>query len=322
MRRNSSFCLVIIATTGMVGGCTSPTLSGPRTTPLSGTAANAISQSNTTLSSAFGQRNTSSASTDPYGSMPVQAPPPATNTSGVALASLLQAGKSVTNALKIQPKVTSVTDPVKLDNQPSNTAQVAADLHYHAGFFRESQRDFAAAAENYRTVLEKNPNDVRAVAGFGRVQDQLGNTVEGEKYLRRACELAPKEPAPWNDLANSHFKRNKLAEAITCQEQAVALQPANAQYRGTLARYLIDADRADEAVHQLAAVHGEAAANFEVGTLLHRQHHSDRAQQYIQKAIALNPALTHGHQAQDRRQIASTRPAAGPIARTTRLPTP
>ena len=322
MRRKITFCSVMIAA-GMASGCTSPTLSGPRTTSLSGTAANAISQSNTTLSSGLGQHNSIGASADPYGSMPVQPPPAATNTSGVALASLLQAGKSVTNALKIQPKVTSVTDPVKLDNQPSNTAQVAADLHYHAGFFRESQRDFAAAAENYRTVLEKNPNDVRAVAGFGRVQDQLGNTVEGEKYLRRACELAPKEPAPWNDLANSHFKRNKLAEAITCQEQAVALQPTNAQYRGTLARYLIDAGRTDEAVQQLAAVHGEAAANFEVGTLLDRQRQPDRAQQYIQKAIALNPGLLQNQQAPNRRQTGSIRPGnSAPIARTTRLPSP
>lgn len=284
-----------------------------------------ISQFNGSPSSkGASQLATPATASDPYGNMPAQPQPIPTSTGGVALASLLQAGRSVTNALKIQPKNTSGSDPLKLDNQPKNPTQVAADLHYHAGFFKESQNDFAAAAENYRTVLQKMPNDVRALAGYGRVQDQLGNTVEGEKYLRRACELAPNEPATWNDLAHSHYRRSNLGEAISCEQQAVKLQATDPQYRSSLAKFLIDAGRTDEAVQNLAAVHGEAMAHFQVGCLLDEKRSTDLARQHVQRALTLNPGLTPARQLLDRWQVAAANVPAnqGPTYRTTRLPTP
>jgi tetratricopeptide (TPR) repeat protein len=215
--------------------------------------------------------------------------------------------------LKIPEKVIPAVDPVKLDNQPANAAQVAADLHYHAGYFLEAQQKPVEAAIHYRDVLQKSPDDARAVAGYGRVQEQLGNTVEASQYLQRACELAPRDPAPFNDLAQFHARQSNLDAAIQYQRQAVSLGPTNQVYRSTLAKFLVDAGRSDEAVQQLAAAHGEAAAHFQVSCLLQDRGQTELARNHLQHSLVLNPNLAPARQMWDRWQAAT--------ASSSRLPT-
>ena len=81
--------------------------------------------------------------------------------------------------------------------------QVAADLHCHAGYFFETQKKYAEASSHYRDAMTKSPRDARALAGYGRVQDQLGNRIEADQYLMKACEVAPQDPGPRGDLAQS-----------------------------------------------------------------------------------------------------------------------
>ncbi len=318
-----------LTTIALMCGCTSPSLfrlRAPTSPSLTGpTQLNASSTSNTASGSAstasFGSE---SAPTDGFGNLPTQIPTSFATTGGVVLTSLRQAGTSVSNALKIQSKVSPAVDPLMLNNQPANSARVAADLHYHAGYFKETQKDFVAAAAHYREVLQKLPNDVRALAGYGRVQDQLGNTVEAEKFLRRACELAPQDAAPLNDLAQSYARQKNMDAAITSQQQAVTLQPTNPLYRSSLASLLVDAGRDDEAVQQLAAVHGEATAHFQVGCLLYERRATDLARQHLQRSLTLNPSLAPARQMLDRWQVAATgsRPQRGPSASSMRLPLP
>jgi tetratricopeptide (TPR) repeat protein len=310
----------VLTTTALTSGCTTPTLFGPRSAAQSATSATSASpvQESNASSALSSQANSSEKLVKPAQSA-------TTSTSEIALASLLQAGKSVSNALKIQPKISPFLDPVKLDNQPANSAQVAADLHYHAGFFRENQQDYMAAAAHYREVLQKSPNDVRALAGYGRVQDQMGNTVEAEDYLRRACELAPRDPALWNDLAQSHLRRGNLDMAIRCQEQTVTLQSTNGLYRAALAKLLVATERPDEAVLQLAAVHGDAMAHFQVACLLHERQATDLARVHLQKSLELNPSLAPARQMLDRWQMAVaglTPNRPDQTASSTRLPAP
>ena len=299
-----------LGTTVLMSGCISPNLFGWRTLNSTTTSAG---QPASLSANAASNGGAEPIPTDLYGKMPTQPAATPTSKSGVVLASMWQAGKSVTNALKIQSKVSPAVDPVKLDNQPANTAQVAADLHYHAGYFFETQHKPADAAAHYRDALQKSPEHVRAIGGFGRVQEQLGNAVEAEGHLKKACELAPQDAAPRNDLAQFYARQKKLPVAIDLERQAVTLQPNNPGYRGALAQLLVDVGQHQEAVQQLAAIHGDAAAHFQVGCLLNERRQPELARQHLQQALTLNPNLAGARQAWERLQVASS---------SFRLPTP
>lgn len=205
---------------------------------------------------------------DPYGDLPQQAMATSTSSGGVVLASLKQAGSSISNALKIQPKVTEVVDPVKLDNGPKNQQQVAADLHYHAGYFFETQLKYVEAAAHYRDALKTAPQDAKVLAGYGRVQNQLGNPLEAEAYLTKACESAPQDPTYRSDLAACLARRQKWDGAIEQARYAVKLSPTETRYRLGLAELLVDSGHTDEAFRELAGAFGEAGAQQQISAIL------------------------------------------------------
>jgi predicted negative regulator of RcsB-dependent stress response len=237
-----------------------------------------------------GFASSTAAPTDGYGAMPKQ-PIQMGTTTGALLAPIRQAGDSIAKALQIKPKVSTADDPVKLDNQPDDKERVAADLHYHAGYFFESQQKFTEAAAHYRSALDRSPKQSLYLAAYGRMQDQLGNRAEAEDFLRRACELAPQDPAPLQDLAQCYARRQDLERAIQCLEKAVTLQPTNAIYRSHLARILIEAGRPDDAVRNLATVHGEANAQMVVASFLNERKRKDATQQGIRTASGIDPNL-------------------------------
>ena len=251
----------VVAATAVSQGCASPGWMTTKSTE--------STQSGLHLSAAStGAESATEFPRDPYGELPQQAAATNASTGGVVLASLKQAGNSLTNALKIQPKVTNAADPVKLDNQPANQQQVAADLHYHAGYFFETQTKYVEAAAHYRDALKNAPDDPRVLAGYGRVQDQLGNPLEAEAYLAKACERAPQEPAYCGDLATCLARRQKWDGAIQQARRAVQLRPTETKYRYGLAEILVDSGQTDEAFRELAGAFGEANAQQQVSTIL------------------------------------------------------
>jgi hypothetical protein len=98
----------------------------------------------------------------------------------------------------------------------------------------------------------------------------------------------------------------------------------NAQYRGSLAKLLVDAGRREEAVQQLAAVHGDSSAHFQVGCLLHERRELELARQHLQRSLTLNPAFTPARQMLDRWQVSATGrwPAERQAVIARRLPLP
>jgi tetratricopeptide (TPR) repeat protein len=230
----------------------------------------------------------------------------------VVLASLANVGKTLSQAIQIPTSVTPAADPVKLDNAPKNTTGVAADLHYHAGYFFETQEKPIEAASHYREALQKSPQDARALAGYGRALARLGNTVEAEDYLKRASSQAPQDPAPHHDLAQFYSQQKNFETAIRCEQRAVELQSTNPQYRIALASLLLDSGNHADAAHVLSAVFGDAMACFHVGCMLNDRQQPQLARQYLQQSLALNPGLAPAREKLDRWGFAAIPPQSGP----------
>ena len=230
--------------------------------------------------------------------------------SGAALASSFkQTRSSISSAFKIQSKVTPAADPTRLDNHPANAELVSADLHYHAGRVFESTNSLQVAASHYRDALTRSPNDPRLVLSYSRVQDRAGNFAEAEAGYRRAIALVPNDAKAFNDLAMCHNRQGKWDLAISNLQQAVQLDPGSALYRNNLALVLVDSGRPADALPQLVAVHGEAAAHYNLGYMLLDRNHQAEAEQHFMRALELDPEL---QQAQEMlvfaRSVDSTKP--------------
>jgi hypothetical protein len=104
-------------------------------------------------------------------------------------------------------------------------------------------------------------------------------------------------------------------------EQAVQLQPAKALYRNNAATVLVEMRQDQRALAHLAAVHGAAEANFNLGQLLVERGRSADATPYFQAAVQQNPNLQPAQEALARLQgtkltvttpVAATVPTAVP----------
>jgi hypothetical protein len=101
-------------------------------------------------------------------------------------------------------------------------------------------------------------------------------------------------------------------------EQAVQLQPAKALYRNNAATVLVEMRQDQRALGHLAAVHGAAEANFNLGQLLVERNRGAEAAPYFQAALEQNPAMQPAQdalaklQAVPPAQVAGSTPAAAP----------
>jgi Tfp pilus assembly protein PilF len=218
------------------------------------------------------------------------------SSSAAVAASLRNTRNSISSALTIQPRVTPASDPTRLDSRPANANLVSADLHYHAARVYEATNSLESATAHYRDALIRSPNDPKLVLSYSRVQDRAGNFQEAEAGYRRAIALAPNDAKAFNDLAMCHNRQGKWDSAIGNLQHAIQLDPANPLYRNNLALVLVDAGRSAEALPQLVAVHGEAAAHYNLGYMLLDRKLTAEAEQHFTRALELNPQLTQARQ--------------------------
>jgi Tfp pilus assembly protein PilF len=97
----------------------------------------------------------------------------------------------------------------------------------------------------------------------------------------------------------TYARQGMLDSALESLGQSVQLQPANQRYRNNIAIVLVDAGKPDQAFEQLAAVHGEATAHYNLGFILARRNMNDQAVGHLQQALAMNPQLTPARQLLD-----------------------
>lgn len=240
------------------------------------------------LAQAFPQQNIAGQS----GSQMPPQPPPASTGSGW-LASLRSSGAAVGDAFSIKPQTIPAVDPTSLANRPGD---VGGALNYHAAKVYEADGNIAGAMALYQKSLQMTPNDTLAMIGYARLLDRTGNFRESERLYLQVIELEPKNVVAMNDLGMIYARQGMLDSALAALSQAVQLQPSNQRYRNNIAIVLIDAGRPDEAFGQLAAVHGEATAHYNLAFLLTRRNMNDQAVGHLQQALAMNPQLTPARQ--------------------------
>ena len=174
-----------------------------------------------------------------------------------------------------------------------------ADFHVTLAGVQEQSGNFQGAEDQYKRALEIDSDCLPAMLGYGRLKDRQQHHEEALSLFRKATQKHPKQPSAWNDLGLCYGAKNKFAEAAAALERAVELEPTRKLYRNNLAAVLVKMNRSEEAFQQLAAVHPQAVAKYNIGYLLTKQNERQLAYRYFNDALIADPNLKEARESRD-----------------------
>ncbi|RME94740.1 MAG: hypothetical protein D6766_05015, partial [Verrucomicrobia bacterium] len=94
---------------------------------------------------------------------------------------------------------------------------------------------FKPVEQAYEDFIRRHPDHVRARLAYGSFLNDTGREREAVAQWEKARELAPNNPAAWNNLANYYGHRGPVMKAFPYYEKAIQLNPAEVVYRRNLA---------------------------------------------------------------------------------------
>jgi tetratricopeptide (TPR) repeat protein len=101
--------------------------------------------------------------------------------------------------------------------------------------------------KSYVDFLAKNPKHVEAGLAYGSFLNEIGETEEAINQWEKVREMAPTNPAAWNNLANIYGHIGPVKKAFQYYEKAMELDPKEPVYFENMATtvYLYRRDAMD-----------------------------------------------------------------------------
>jgi tetratricopeptide (TPR) repeat protein len=188
----------------------------------------------------------------------------------------------------MMPPATGKPDPISLTT-PSGPP--SPELFIFSAQMCEQQNDVPQARKNFQKALTMWPGQVEVLRAAARMEDRQGNLPLAENLYQQAVTANPQHAGALNDLGLCLAREGKLQPSLQALEQAVQLQPSKALYRNNAATVLVEMHQDQRALAHLAAVHGAADANYNLGQLLVERNRAADAAPYFQAALQQNPGL-------------------------------
>ena len=172
----------------------------------------------------------------------------------------------------------------------------AAAYSFHARFLLE-RGQYSRADVLSVQALEKDRNDVVALAVHGEILDIKGQTLEGMGLLEKACRLDPLNAEAQFRLAMIYDRAKRLADAVQHFEKAVETDPEDARAWDYLAldlEPLGEVERADLAYRKGLAAnqpgpHFDAFLDYNYGRFLMKRNDLTASKQHLDRAVELTP---------------------------------
>jgi tetratricopeptide (TPR) repeat protein len=179
-------------------------------------------------------------------------------------------------------------DSISLDTP---TGPPTPQLLVSMGQLAERKGDVAQARKHYQQALKQWPGQVDVLRAAARMEDRLGGLQLAENLYQQAVAANPEHAGALNDLGLCLARQGKLEPSIQVIEKAVTLQPEKALYRNNAATVLIEMRQDQKALAHLAAVHGTARANYNMGQLLVQRGRTVEAAAYFVAALEMDPTM-------------------------------
>lgn len=219
-----------------------------------------------------------------------------------------------------QPKPTSSpSDPTSL----ASNANPGPELYVAMGRLSEQTGRLDDAERQYQKALAMAPEGLDALVAYARFRDRQGRLGDAIQLYQRAAKAHPDVSSVHNDLGLCHARNRDYRQAIVSLNRAVELEPNRKLYRNNLATVLVESGDNDGALKQLAAVHGEAVACYNLGYLLQKKGQKELAMKLFATALEKDPSLVQAKTWLDQLQNApSAVPGQPAMATASRPPLP
>jgi len=99
---------------------------------------------------------------------------------------------------------------------------ISAEEHFRQGNEFSQAAEFEQAAEEYRKVLELEPQNVDAMTNLGVAYYNLGKLDEAVEQYRKALTIAPSDADIHSNLAAAYVQKYQLSGASEQLDQALA----------------------------------------------------------------------------------------------------
>ncbi len=197
-------------------------------------------------------------------------------------------------------------------------------LHVAIAQLYEQSNKIAEAELEYQTALNEKRDFLPALMGYAHLQDQRGKPKEAIELYQQALQAYPQQAPVHNNLGLCYARQNRLDESVTAFGRAIQLDAKNPLYRNNIAAVLVDRGRINEAFAHLQAVHGDAAAYYNLGYLLNKKGQPQAALQHFRLALQADPSMDAARRWVQylQRTMAQARLAPNPIAAGVRVITP
>jgi tetratricopeptide (TPR) repeat protein len=97
------------------------------------------------------------------------------------------------------------------------------------------QQRLDAIKKEYEDFVERYPKHVNARLAFGSFLNDNNDVPGAFKQWEQARQLAPDNPAAWNNLGNYYGHLGPVTNAFKCYDKAIELNPSQAVYYHNLA---------------------------------------------------------------------------------------
>ena len=164
---------------------------------------------------------------------------------------------------------------------------------------KEPERQFKLryeARDCYQNALKADPTNLDAHRGLGRVYVDLGDFQRAEETFKKAQARFPKESIFYYELGQMHNRRKDFAQAVTCLNKGLEMDPENQLYLTTLGFTLARTGQTEQSVAVLTRAMGLASAHYNVGRMLLHLQRTQEGVQHLRQAVATNPHLESARQ--------------------------
>ncbi|GIX03539.1 MAG: hypothetical protein KatS3mg113_0545 [Planctomycetaceae bacterium] len=176
-------------------------------------------------------------------------------------------------------------------HNPITRAKLQREMRFDLAQVAEREGRWQHAADEYRALLQKDPQNPELHHRLGVTLNRLGDAEQGVAHLRQAHELKPRDPAILNDLGYTLFQLGQLEQAEDYLHQALQLMPNDKRTINNLGLCAAAAGRTEEALGWFRRVNGEAESYANVAYVLAQQGDVEGAMMHYHKALGLNPQL-------------------------------
>ncbi|MEX2310032.1 MAG: tetratricopeptide repeat protein [Pirellulales bacterium] len=196
------------------------------------------------------------------------------------------------SANPVMPPARQHNDAIALSKAPGPPTP---ELFVSMAQMSERQGDFRQARQHYGKALSMWPGHVEVLRQAARMEDRVGEFPLAESLYRQAVIANPRHAGALNDLGLCLARQGKLEASVQAIEQAINISPEKALYRNNVATVLVEMRQDQRALGHMAAVHGPADANYNLGQLLVERGRPAEATPYFHAAVEQNPQLQSAH---------------------------